>query len=112
MKKTLKPKLCILLSLLLLLVLANANFSLARVQAANGTSANAVIDGFQVPYTADFDYPYFLLTKGEKPSIIKLYFSLDGFSHCRREKRCLSCISKELPRILCGKLLQLFPFYL
>ncbi|HZW49200.1 MAG TPA: stalk domain-containing protein [Bacillota bacterium] len=58
MKKTFKPKLCILLSLLLLLVLANSNFPAARVQAANLTSANAMIDGFQVPYTANSGYPY------------------------------------------------------
>ena len=58
MNKTCKTMLNLLFSLLLLLLLVNLNLPAARVQAASWTGASAVIDGFQVPYTANSGFPY------------------------------------------------------
>ncbi len=58
MPKSYQVKRTLLLSLLLLLVLVKAGLPLTNVQAADGNRANAIIDNFWLPYTADSGYPY------------------------------------------------------
>ncbi|MCE5195707.1 MAG: hypothetical protein LLG09_01055 [Negativicutes bacterium] len=58
MQKIYQVKRTLLLSLLLLLVLAKLGFAPANVLAADGNRADAIVDSFRLPYTADSGYPY------------------------------------------------------